>query len=240
MDILTLFRTYPSLTLNEIIDLTGTPKTSAYRMVSALTEMGFLEKDQNGKYTLGLVFLEFGQLVKDRLDLRNIAVPIMEHLRDDLKEAVHLAVRDQNEAIYIDKLDTDQPVRLFTKVGRRSPLYAGACSRVLLSYAEDRETYIDETPLTPISSGTITDKRQLLDRCLQTRREGFTISHSELEENTTSVAAPVYDASGAVIAAISIAGPDIRFGEERLERLTEKVKEGAFQISEKLGWKRSS
>ena len=112
MQILTLFINHPKLTFNEMMELSHLPKTSLHRMVGSLEEMGFLTKDDDGHYSLGLIFLQFGQLVGERLDIRSIAYPIMKDLRDDVEEAVNLIVRDKDEAMYIEKVDTLQPVRL--------------------------------------------------------------------------------------------------------------------------------
>ena len=98
MDLLNLFLHEPSLTLSELVSLSGMPKTSVHRMISSLEEMGFLNRDSSGAYSLGLVFLEFGQLVADRLDIRKIAKPVMEELCREVDEAVQLIMRDGNEA----------------------------------------------------------------------------------------------------------------------------------------------
>lgn len=134
MDLLNLFLHEPSLTLSELVSLSGMPKTSVHRMISSLEEMGFLNRDSSGAYSLGLVFLEFGQLVADRLDIRKIAKPVMEELCREVDEAVQLIMRDGNEAIYVEKIEGTQTVRLYTAIGRRSPLYAGACARSILSF----------------------------------------------------------------------------------------------------------
>ncbi|MDP4137288.1 MAG: helix-turn-helix domain-containing protein, partial [Bacillota bacterium] len=99
MTLLNLFLTRERLSLGDMIELTGMPKTSVYRMVCSLEEMGFLDRDENGMYSLGLLFLQYGHLVSERLDIRKIALPIMEELRDDVDEAVHLIVRQGNEAM---------------------------------------------------------------------------------------------------------------------------------------------
>ena len=145
MTLLNLFLTRERLSLGDMIELTGMPKTSVYRMVCSLEEMGFLDRDENGMYSLGLLFLQYGHLVSERLDIRKIALPIMEELRDDVDEAVHLIVRQGNEAMYIEKIEGTQTVRLYTAIGRRSPLYAGACARSIL-------TFFPEESGMPISS----------------------------------------------------------------------------------------
>ncbi|WP_204516829.1 IclR family transcriptional regulator domain-containing protein [Brevibacillus fulvus] len=238
MDVLQLFLQHSRLSLNEMAELSGRPKTSVHRMVGSLEEMGFLQKDESGRYRLGLVFLQYGQLVADRLDIRQIALPVMQTLRDQVDEAVNLIVKDGDQAIYIEKLDTLHPVRLYTKIGRRSPLYAGACSRIILAYLDEaeRERYLRKTELIPIATGTITDKQQLRQILSNARTDGYTISYSELEENTAAVAAPIFDHKGRLCAGLSIAGPDVRFGAERLPALISLLQQAARQISAELGW----
>jgi DNA-binding IclR family transcriptional regulator len=221
-----------------MVHLSGIPKTSVHRMIGSLEEMGLLSKDEEGKYSLGMLFLEFGQLVADRLDIKQIAYPFMKTLRDEIGEAVNLTIKDNQEAIYVEKLDTIHPVRLFTKIGRRSPLYTGACSRIILAYLSEKEQedYLNETELHPYGIGTITDKEILQSVLRKSRHDGYAISHSELENHTSSVAAPIFDHTGQVVAGISVAGPDVRFQKEHLPTLIKKVKTAAADISQKLGY----
>lgn len=238
MDLLTLFITRDQLTLNEMVQLSGIPKTSVHRMIGSLEDMGFLRRDQEGRYSLGLLFLQFGQLVADRLDIRQVALPDMIELRNEIGEAVNLIVKDGREALYIEKIDTLHPVRLYTKIGRRAPLYAGACSRIILSFLpeEEREQYLQQIELTPIARGTITDKEQLRIILEESRKHGYTISHSELEDYTFAVAAPIFDHHGRIAGGISLAGPEGRFQEERLPVLIDQLKQTSVAISRKLGW----
>ncbi|MFB5677400.1 IclR family transcriptional regulator [Paenibacillus terreus] len=242
MDLLNLFLTSSKLSLNEMVNLTGMPKTSVHRMAGSLEDMGFLHKDEDGSYSLGLLFLQFGQLVADRLDIRQTALPVMKALRDDVQEAVNLIVKDGSESLYVEKLESTQPVRLYTRIGRRAPLYAGACSRILLAYQPEREIeqYLSEIELKPIGTGTITDKKQLRSTLRESRRKGYSISHSELENFTTAVAAPIFDYKGLIVGGISIAGPDSRFGEERMPELIRQVKQAAHDISLKMGYPSSA
>ncbi|MBY4605378.1 MULTISPECIES: IclR family transcriptional regulator [Bacillus] len=238
MALLNLFLHEPCLTLSELVSLSGMPKTSVHRMVSSLEEMGFLNRDSSGVYSLGLVFLEFGQLVADRLDIRKIAKPVMEELCREVDEAVQLIMRDGNEAIYVEKIEGTQTVRLYTAIGRRSPLYAGACARSILSFLprEEIETYIKQTELISIGSGTITDPEKLLQEIDASVQNGYTVSYSELENYTAAIGAPIFNHKRQVAAGISIAGFEARFTEDRLPYLTEKVKDAALQISRKLGY----
>lgn len=238
MDILNLFINYSELSFQEIITLSGMPKTSVYRMLATLEEMGFLEKGSDAKYRLGLLFLKFGHLVSSRLDIRKVAYPFMNTLHQDTEEAINLIIREGHEAIYIEKIDTYQKVRLYTAIGRRSPLYAGACPRAILSFLPDEEinAYLDAVELKPIANGTVTSIDKLYEMIQQARAEGCTVSHSELENHTSAVAAPIYNNVGEVVAGLSIAGIEANYVGEKMEILKEKVKAATFEISRQLGY----
>ena len=238
MDILNLFIDHAALTFQEIIELSNIPKTSVYRMLISLEEMGFVVKGNDTKYRLGLLFLTFGNLVSSRLDIRQIAFPIMQDLHKELKEAINLIVREGDEAIYIEKVDNYQKVRLYTAIGRRSPFYAGACSRVLLSFLPDNEiaTYLENVELRTIAMGTITDKEKLVESIQNARENGYTISHSELENHTSAIAAPIFNYKGEVIAGISIAGIEANYQNENEPIFAKKAMDAANEISKRLGY----
>lgn len=162
----------------------------------------------------------------------------MEELCREVDEAVQLIMRDGNEAIYVEKIEGTQTVRLYTAIGRRSPLYAGACARSILSFLprEEIEAYIKQTELISIGSGTITDPEKLLQEIDASVQNGYTVSYSELENYTAAIGAPIFNHERQVAAGISIAGFEARFTEDRLPYLTEKVKDAALQISRKIGY----
>lgn len=238
MDILNLFIDHIELSFQEVIELSGIPKTTAFRMLKSLEEMELLEKGTDAKYRLGILFLKFGHLVSMRLDVRKIAYPIMNMLHNETKEAINLIVRDGDEAIYIEKVDMQQKVRLYTAIGRKSPLYAGACSRAVLSFLPDAEIkdYLEMIEFKTFANGTITDKEKQYEAIEQARKTGYTISHSELENYTSAIAAPIFDHKGDVIAAISIAGLEANYGDENAEIFVEKLKKATAEISRQLGY----
>lgn len=238
MDILNLFIEHPELTFQEIIDLSGIPKTSVYRMLRSLEEMQFLEKGTDSKYRLGLIFIKFGSLVSGRIDLRQIAYPIMKELHDEVEEAINLIIRQGDEALYIEKIDSKQKVRLYTAIGRKSPLYAGACSRIILSFLPDDEIhrYIQNTELQQFANGTIIDKQQLYKTIEKARVDGYTLSNSELENYTTSIAAPIFNHEGEVVAGLSIAGIEANYQGNNVHYFAKKVIKAANEISARLGY----
>lgn len=240
MDVLNLFLEHQELTFQEIIELSMIPKTSVYRMLLTLEEMGFVEKGSDSKYRLGLLFLTYGNLVASRLNLRQIAYNIMQELHKELKEAINLIVRQGDEAIYIEKVDVYQKVRLYTAIGRRSPLYAGACPRVILSFLTDQEieAYLNQVEMEQIASGTITSTERLLKTIRDARVNGYTISHSELENYTSAIAAPIFDFKGEVIGGLSIAGIEANYQNDKIAFYANKVMNAADEISHKLGYRK--
>lgn len=241
MDILNLFIEHAELSFQEIIDLSGIPKTSVYRMLTSLEEMEFLEKGTDLKYRLGLVFLKFGSLVSSRLDIRQIAYPIMKDLHDDVEEAINLSIQQgEDETVYIEKIDLKQKVRVYTAVGRKSPLYAGASSRAMLAYFTDAniKDYIERTEFKPLSKGTITDKEEFYRSIKQTQTNGYAVSHSELHDYTSEIAAPIFDYSGNVIASLSIVGMEANYHPENIKLFSQKLMKAVNEISSRLGYVR--
>ncbi len=239
MDILNLFVDHAKMSLSELGMHTQIPRTSLLRMLTSLVEMGFLHRDASGNYELGLTFLLFGQLVAERMDIRNIALPVMHRLQQEADEAVNLAINDGNEAIYFEKIDTSHQVKVYTRIGRRAPLYGGACPRILLAFMPDdeRERYIEKTDLISYAAGTILDKEDLRRELAEVRRLGYSVSHSELQDFTSAVAAPIYNRNGQVIASLSLAGLTERFKGENLQFLIKLVTAAAREISSRLGWR---
>lgn len=128
-ELLDLFLDCERLTLPEMVERLQMPKTSVYRMAQSLVALGFLQK-RGDHYELGLALLTFGSLVAERLDIRRVALPVMERLKEATNEAVNLVIRDGDEALYIEKVETSEPVRVYTKVGRRAPArFAGLYGR---------------------------------------------------------------------------------------------------------------
>lgn len=240
LEILQYFKVKPQLTFKELEELSNLPKSTLHRILLTLESQRFLKRGEDSKSTfeLGLELLELGNLVSSNLKIRKIALPIMEKLRDRVNEAVNLVIREKNEAVYIEKVDTSQPVRVYTQVGRRAPLYAGACPRVLLSFMEENEIneYLSNIDLTKIGKGTIVDKKKLAKEIERSRYLGYTVSYGELETESAAVGVPIRDYTGQVIGGLSIAGPLNRFHSKNIDFFVQEAKQKAKEISAQMGF----
>ncbi|HLS09280.1 IclR family transcriptional regulator [Lentibacillus sp.] len=233
----------PELTLKEIANQAGIPKPTAYRLLSALESGNFLyktkENEHDSKYRLGLKLLELGQIVSDQLEIRRIALPDMQKLAGDINEVIHLVIVNQDEATYIEKVDSSRALRLNTRIGKSSPLYLGSGPKLLLAHMplERQETILEKFELHhPVNHGTI-DKKALLQELQAINEEGYAYSIGEQDADTTGISYPIYDYSNQVVAALAVSGLSSHFEGENLQELKEKTKATAEAISRKLGYR---
>lgn len=228
--------------LSELSRLSGVPKATVYRLISTLQEHGFIDKvsvmGRDNQYKLGLKFLELGKLVSEGLEIRTVALPYMEKLRDKINECVQLIIMDKDEAVYIEKLECSQLIRLYTRTGRRAPLHAGACPRAILTFLPDAEIerILNSKPLVKVTDTTVADKAKLIEWIKRDRERGYTISYGELEPETVAIGAPIMDYTGMPTASISIAGPETRYTENEIPYLVDEVLKTAKEISRALGY----
>ncbi len=242
LKLLDLFVMEPELSLADVARKTDLSKPTAYRLLSSLEDAGFLAKvkytDQDIRYHLGLKLLELGNVVADRLELRKIALPHMQKLCQEIDEVVHLVVRDGFEAVYIEKVESKQSIRLFTRVGKRSPLHAGSGPKLLLAFLpeEERRRVLSGMSLIPVTSQTITNKSELQSDIERIWKNGFAISDGEQDLDTIGISFPIRDFNGHVIAALGVTGLKYRFTGEGKAVVQEKTKETAACISMDLGF----
>jgi DNA-binding IclR family transcriptional regulator len=214
-------------------------KSTVYRLLSTLAARGYVyQNPATGKYRLGLKAFEVGSLAVSQLTVRDVALPFLERLRDATKETVHLGVREAEAVIYIDKIETPLPIRMFSRIGRRAPLHCTALGKVLLAFGGTAENArVARRELKRFTPNTITDPDVLAKELAQIRERGYALDDEEFEEGLKCVAAPLWDYSGAVVASAGIAGPHIRITSDRLADLIAVVRETAGDISARLGYR---
>ena len=166
-------------------------------------------------------------------DLCKIARPELERLSDRVKETINLSILVDNEIFYLDKVETQRSITCSTRVGGRVAAHATSCGKILLAdrdadfLAQYCEWMKSVPPLTP---KTITQPDRLLKELESARINGYAMDDGEVEQGLICVAAPVRDASGRVIAAVSIAGPDYRM-EQDMEMMIHEIRQAAERIS---------
>jgi DNA-binding IclR family transcriptional regulator len=195
----------PALTLTEIARLAALPLTTVHRLVGDLCVAGALERDRDGSYRIGLRLWEIASLAPRGVPLREAALPFLEDLYEVTHENVQLGVREGHEVLYIERIAGRQAVGVLTRVGGRFPLHASGIGLVLLAHApEPVQIQVLAGPLQRFTDHTITDPDRLRRMLSQIRRDGVAVSDRQVTDDAVSVAAPVFDAGGAVLAGVSI------------------------------------
>jgi len=214
-------------------------KSTVHRLLSVLLKFNYVDKNpQTKKYRLGMKPLYLGGVILDKLDLRREAHELLKSLASEVNETVHLVIPDNDMALYIDKIDSNQPFRMRSQIGWYVPLHATAVGKAILAFSP-RE-YVEKIAakgLKACTRNTITDAKKLLEHLEEVRKLGYAVDDEENEQGVRCVAAPIFDYRNKVIGALSISGSVLTVTSERIPLLAQKVKEYASLISRRMGWR---
>jgi len=227
------------LGVSELARRLGLGKSTVHRMLTTLAAEGLIEQNpRTGGYRLGIVMFELGQAVRVHMDLHAAVAPVLAELRAQTGESSQVGVLDGHEVVYVDRLESAHSLRLFNETGRRVPVHCTSSGKVLLAYLPERQrdAILRSAPLAALTPHTITDPGQLTAELDKVRRRGWAEAVNEREIGVASIAAPIRDASGEVVAAISIGVPLARCSVAALRRQAPVIAEAAEAASRRLGW----
>lgn len=227
------------LGVSEMARRLGLGVSTTHRLLSTLADEGLLERgDTPGKYRLGLQVYELGVTVFPNLDLHEAAKPVLASLRQSTGETVHLAVLDNLDVVYLERLESPQTLRIFHDLGYRRPAHTSSTGKLLLAYLPEdvlMERLRNWRPERP-TPHTIVDEGMLLADLRRARERGWAQNVEEGLLGVASVAAPILDENGAAIAAISVVSPIPR-AREALHRFRPAVIDAASVISRRIGYR---
>jgi DNA-binding IclR family transcriptional regulator len=217
----------------------GVAKSTVYRLASTLVAEGMLEQNrENDKYRLGLALFGLGALVRQRMNVSTEARPHIFALREATNETVHLAVPEGAQIIYVYDLESTQAIRQRANLGERKPAFCSAEGRAMLAFADSQTLeaviaagLVARTPRTDVNP------RNLARALEQVRAQGYAMEDEQSEMGMRSLAAPIRDSEGRVVAAVGIAGPMQRVSDEAVERFAPLVVNTANVISARLGFR---
>lgn len=229
----------PSLSLDDLAEKSGFPKPTAFRMLCSLEKFGYVKRvtlDGQMKFKLGMAFLEKSQIVTSDFDIRDYAKSPLLELRNKSRMSVQLAIRDGDHAIYIEQFESLNPIRVYPQVGRRVPLYAAACPRVLLAYMPDEEQdyFLRNYEYTSFTSKTMTNYNFIKKELNDIIEKGYSLSTGELYEGTTAIAVPIFGRNQEILGAISIIGTSQDFEDLHAEAFITLLKETATRIQNNM------
>jgi IclR family KDG regulon transcriptional repressor len=230
----------PEWSSSELAEVIGQHRSVVYRSLVTLERRGFVTRvDGGSRFRLGPKLVELGNVVLSGIDLRQIAYPVMKRLVRDTSESVFLTVVSGDESVCIDKIESSQKVRVTLDVGGRYPLHAGASNKLLLAYLpREIRNELMARGLPAHTADTLTEPDRLERDLAAIRDRGWASSIGELTPGVSAVAVPVKNSTGNVVAALSVAGLESRFADERFRELLAATQTAAEDISARLlNWK---
>ena len=233
----------PEYGVTELANELGLHKSTIHRFLVNLEHAGLVERNpRTGRYRLGLHILELSGVVTQQLSLWEEALPFLEGLVRDTGETGHLAVLDNGEAVYVERVETHRALRIPSAVGRGYPAHATSLGKVLLAHLDFDEVnaIISEHELEAHTPRTIVDAAELHDELALIRERGYAVDNEEYDEGLRCIGAPIQDHTGAIVAALGVGGPVTRVTPERVPELAELVSHAATGLSRRLGANQST
>jgi len=227
--------------ISDLAKRLGLAKSTVHRLASTLLDQGMLEQNAgDGKYRLGLALFELGTLVRRKMDFTAEARPFLRTLMEKTGETVHLAILDHDSVLYIITHESKQALRMGSKVGTRAPVHATAVGKALLAFQpEEQIARIIARGLPSSAPNTVVGGKALQRELELVRARNYAVDDEESEVGLRSIAAPIRNDSGNVIAAISIAGPVHRMTRKTLLGWVRELVAAADAVSQRLGWSKS-
>ncbi len=233
-----LMRNGASLSAREIALQTGINRTTSHRLLNALINRGWIEKDgETSAYRLSLRWLILANLSYQQRDVLAELRPTLEQLSRSTREAIHVGVLDGFSLVHVDKIDSPERVGVSSKIGTRAAIHTAALGKALLSAHPDEEVerYINwATRLN--TADRLTDADGLRADIDETRRSGFAVDDEEDSIGVRCIGAPILAGTGEPVFAISITGPAGRFTIERAKEFAPVLIDAAARVSKNLGW----
>ena len=241
LTILNKLSEYPDgIQITRLAEQVGLTKGTLHRLLSTLSNMNYVVKDEEtDKYKLGLQVLFLSRNLLNQSNIVTIAKPFLEKLVQEVNETVHLCIEDRGEVIYIDKIESNQTIRMYSRIGSRAPMYRTAVGKILLSdMSPDKfEDIVSNITFIPKTPTTITSKEELIKEIETVRVQGYALDNAENEEVLRCIASPIYDHKGKIIASFSISGPNNRVTMDLINHtLIDKMKQYSIAISRNLGY----
>jgi IclR family acetate operon transcriptional repressor len=228
----------PQLSLNEVINVCGLPKASAYRILETLRYCGYVSRTKFGLYRLTFKLLDVAGVVQEHSLLREVALPFMEKLRRKTGETVNLGVFEGNEVIYADVLESSYNLRMVPRVGSAAPLHATALGKSIAALlpVEEIAMRTRNGRMRRYTEKTIISDASLLEEFARVRERGYAIDDEEEAGGCTCIGAAILDARGRILGAISVSAPSSRTTPKHIARIGSTVRDTARAISERFGF----
>lgn len=226
------------LGVTEIAKRTGLNKSTVHRLLSTLAGRGYLARNPEGGYKIGLKLIESVSCYINSLELQTEARPYLAKITGELGLTSHLGVLDGDQVVYIEKMDVVSSVKMYSQIGLRMHAYCSSLGKCLLSgfSKEDLDRIMKDCSFIKFTQSTISSLEELHKELTKVRKQGWAMDNQEYEIGHRCIGAPIYDYRGDIIAAISASGSTNLLTEDKIETSAAYVKQVALKISETMGY----
>ena len=225
------------LTTTEISGAMGQSVSATYHILNTLRSEGFIRQDKiSKKYYLGYALLTIAERAKEQTSLKTLSGDVLRRLTEETQETSNLVILNGSEIEYIEQWESDQLLKMFTKIGAKVPYSCTGGGKAIAAFLpqEERERLIANTIFTKFTDNTCVTRERLETELEKIKDQGYATDAEERELGVTCIAAPVLDGEGYPIAAVSISGPASRFLYKGIDVLAISVKTAAKEISGRL------
>ena len=223
----------------ELSKRVGLHVSTVHRILATLVARGYARQNpETGRYALGAKALHLAESYLGQMDIRRVVRPVLERLSQETGETANLVILDRREALYLDKVESPQSLRIFSRIGRRAPLHSTAVGKVLLAYRSKAQVdaLLGRGPLERLTRHTITSVSQVRRELEKVHDQGFALDREECEEGACCIAVPIRNAQGDVEAALGISAPTTRLTPRRMEELVPIMLRTGQVVSAQLGF----
>jgi IclR family acetate operon transcriptional repressor len=237
--LLQLFSESPQgLAAKQVAGKSRLPVSTVHRFLANLEGSGFLNCSGDGVYHLGIACFAIGQAALGQLDIRRVSLPYLQELNRQTRETIHLTVRHGLSAVYVEKLDSPEQLRIHSRIGAAVPLYCTAVGKIMLAHMpdEERRILLPQLGLKRLTPNTVGNLQELEAELYRVRKNGYACDLEEHELHIRCVAAPIWDHAGCVNASLSITAPMVRMAATRIRQLAPLIQTAGLQISRELGY----
>jgi len=228
----------PQQSISQLSGELSLPKSTIHRLLTTMEESRFIKQDPRTRsYGLGSRILELGGVMLKQLDLRTFAAPYLEELANATRQTISLAILDDADVIYLESFSRGALFQIETQVGKRRPAYCRALGKAIIAHLPEKEQgeIIDRIDFAPTTPKTICNPELFRVHLKEIQREGYAIDDEEAAQGCKCIAAPIFDFSGKVVAAVSVSGPAQDFSPQRSSEFTQLVLETSKKITQAMG-----
>lgn len=223
------------MSIAELSSVSGLGKSNVHRILGTFKSLGYVGQNvETGKYYATLKIYGMGNRVSKRIPLRRVAKPYLYELFEKCHETVNLAVYDDGEVIFLDKIITKEPLRIELDIGKSVPPYCSALGKTFMAYSKD--IVLEDIDFKKHTDTTITSWQELNKELEIIRQNDYAIDNEEYIKGLKCIAVPIFDKNRHAVAAISIATPTLRLDSDKEIAFIEYLKEAVQKISNEMGY----